>query len=62
VPFGPYIADFCCVEVKLIIEVDGDTHIGRETYDEGRTNGLAGLGYKAIRVTNNDVESNIEVF
>jgi len=48
--------------VKLIIEVDGDTHIGRETYDEGRTNGLAGLGYKAIRVTNNDVESNIEVF
>ena len=26
VPIGPYIADFACVEKKLIVEVDGWTH------------------------------------
>ncbi|HPG88496.1 MAG TPA: DUF559 domain-containing protein [Hyphomicrobium sp.] len=25
-PIGPYFADFVCREIKLIIEVDGETH------------------------------------
>ena len=25
-PIGPYIADFACKRLKLIIEIDGDTH------------------------------------
>ena len=24
---GPYIADFCCFEARLVIELDGDSHI-----------------------------------
>jgi very-short-patch-repair endonuclease len=30
VPIGPYIADFCCLKAKLIVEVDGNQH----GYDE----------------------------
>ncbi len=30
--FGPYILDFFCIQAKLAIEVDGDTH----NNDEGR--------------------------
>ena len=33
-PVGPYIADFLCVEKMAIIEVDGESHIGEEKYDE----------------------------
>ena len=25
-PLGPYFADFCCREEKLVVEVDGATH------------------------------------
>lgn len=25
-PLGPYFADFCCLPVRLVIEVDGDHH------------------------------------
>jgi very-short-patch-repair endonuclease len=30
VPIGPYVADFCCLKAKLIVEVDGNQH----GYDE----------------------------
>ena len=25
-PIGPFIADFACLEARLIVEVDGDSH------------------------------------
>ena len=25
-PLGPFVADFCCMEVGLVIEVDGGQH------------------------------------
>ncbi len=31
-PIGPYTADFGCVELKLIVEIDGESHLT----DEGR--------------------------
>src|SRR5262245_61756324 len=33
----PYIADFAARSERLVIEVDGDTHGGREGYDAART-------------------------
>ncbi len=27
VPIGPYTADFCCLELKLVIEIDGAPHL-----------------------------------
>jgi very-short-patch-repair endonuclease len=31
--FGPYVVDFYCKKLGLVIELDGDTHIGKEEYD-----------------------------
>jgi very-short-patch-repair endonuclease len=48
----PYTVDFCCVELKLIIEIDGDGHFteeGRER-DRVRDEYLASLGYKILRI------------
>ena len=35
-PIGPYVADFYCAAAKLVIELDGDSHIGRADADERR--------------------------
>lgn len=56
-----FIVDFYCAEVRLCIEVDGDTHLNKEQqeYDAARTEYLESLGRKVIRFTNNDVRYNI---
>ncbi|MCC6297787.1 MAG: DUF559 domain-containing protein [Anaerolineales bacterium] len=56
-----FIIDFYCAEVKLCIEIDGDTHLTKEQqeYDEARTEYLESLGRAVIRFTNNDVRYNI---
>ncbi len=51
-PIPPYTADFCCVALKLIVEVDGEHHQtdeGRE-YDKRRDHCLAKLGYALLRI------------
>lgn len=57
---GPYIADFCCVKKKLIIEVDGSQHLEQVEYDEQRTKYLESLGYKVIRFWNNEVMKDLD--
>jgi very-short-patch-repair endonuclease len=56
-PVSPYTADFCCVELKLILEVDGADHLtdaGKE-YDRVRDEALAGQGYLVVRISGYDV-------
>jgi very-short-patch-repair endonuclease len=54
-PIGPYIADFCCVSKKLVIEVDGGQHVVNRGYDEIRSQWLKSLGYRVIRFWNHEV-------
>ena len=56
----PYIADFCCEEAKLIVELDGGQHAETEDADYKRTAFFERSGYKVIRFWNNDVMSNID--
>ena len=37
VQIGPYIADFVCHQLRLIIEIDGSQHSLQATNDEART-------------------------
>ena len=56
-PLPPYTADFCCVELKLILEVDGADHFteaGRER-DRVRDEALAREGYLVVRISGFDV-------
>ena len=59
---GQYIVDFYCPRLKLIIEVDGDTHFGEEMmkYDFERQRQIESLGIKFLRFTNLDIYENIE--
>ncbi len=57
---GAYILDFYTPELKLGIEIDGDSHAERIEYDNERTEYLKSLGIKIIRYTNRDVMNNID--
>ena len=52
-----YIADFACLENKLIIEIDGRYHNlnGQAEEDAIRTQVIEKYGYKVIRFTNEEV-------
>ena len=52
---GPYIADFLCLEPKLVIEIDGGHHSDTLEYDETRSKYLRQLGYPVLRFWNHDV-------
>ncbi len=55
-PVGPYIVDFICTKSGLVIEIDGDTHAGREAMDADRTRRLQEQKhFRVIRFTNRDV-------
>ncbi|MBI2552286.1 endonuclease domain-containing protein [Candidatus Uhrbacteria bacterium] len=48
-PVGQYIADFCCEEKFLIIEIDGSQHGTQIEKDAACTRYLEGQGYRVIR-------------
>ena len=60
---GEYIADFLCVEKKLIIEVDGGYHSKPEQQkaDSSRSQYFYERGYVEMRFTNEEVLSDIDM-
>ncbi|MBL8060018.1 MAG: DUF559 domain-containing protein [Chthonomonas sp.] len=49
---GPFIVDFACIKAKIIVEVDGQSHEGREDYDKEREAWLVSQGWEVIRLSN----------
>jgi len=61
-PLDHFIADFYCAKLKLVIEVDGDSHSGIDAkdYDARRTAILEAHGLNVIRFTNHEVFNNFD--
>ncbi len=59
-PFGIYILDFFCFEANLVVEADGEIHLGREEYDDERTKYLESSGLKVLRFENHDVVTRLD--
>jgi very-short-patch-repair endonuclease len=55
---GPHIADFVCLERKLIVEADGGQH--NEITDRVRSEFLRGKGFRIVRYWNHDILRNID--
>ena len=55
VPIDRYFADFVCEAAKVIVELDGPVHDGREDYDARRTEILELFGYIVVRFRNEQV-------
>ncbi len=58
---GPYVIDFYCAELKLAIELDGESHLrkGAKEYDKERQSRIEQYGIQFLRFTNADVYHNL---
>lgn len=56
---GVFIADFVCLDKRLVIEVDGEYHLSNKEFDDARTEFLNSEGYSVIRFTNDEVKNNL---
>ncbi len=54
VVIGNYIADFAASSVKLVVEVDGGSHRGRERLDAKRDARLARAGWRVVRLSSEE--------
>jgi very-short-patch-repair endonuclease len=56
-PILNYIADFMCIELKLIIEVDGFTHLDESVRakDKEKQKTLEQHGFKVLRFTDGEI-------
>jgi leucyl-tRNA synthetase len=59
-PIDSFIADFVCLDKKLIIEVDGEIHDFQQEADALRTERLNELGYEVLRFKNEEVLADID--
>ena len=59
-PIPPYTVDFCCVERRLVIEIDGESHMDEsgKARDLVRDEFLHAQGYKVLRIPGYDVIRN----
>jgi very-short-patch-repair endonuclease len=58
-PFGPYILDFYCAEVRLAVEIDGQTHWSSEqaAHDARRDAYFRRLGIETLRLSTEVLKS-----
>jgi very-short-patch-repair endonuclease len=54
-PMGSFILDFYCARARLVVEVDGETHLGRALPDQQRTAWLQSQGLTVVRYWNNQL-------
>ena len=59
-PIGNYIVDFYCSRLKLVIEIDGESHDGRFEHDEKRQQFLESNGLTVLRFSDLDVKRGID--
>jgi very-short-patch-repair endonuclease len=53
-PISRYIADFCCPDLRLVVELDGEVHSteAQIAHDQNRDEYLQALGYEVLRFPN----------
>ena len=58
---GTFMIDFCSVEIKLGIELDGGSHFHdrAQKYDQKRQKLIESFGIKIIRFLNDDVDEGL---
>ena len=59
-PIDNYIVDFCCKELKLVIELDGRYHELQPEKDQLRQRRLESFGLKILRVEEQQVLDDVE--
>ncbi|BCM16357.1 hypothetical protein MJ8_01150 [Mesorhizobium sp. J8] len=59
VPIGKYVADFACLEARLIVELDGSQHADSDS-DRISSAELRASGFRVLRFWNDDVLKDLD--
>jgi very-short-patch-repair endonuclease len=59
VPMLNYIADFYCHELRLVIEIDGESHEHSFLYDAKRQSDIEAYGVIFLRFSNDEIKNNM---
>jgi very-short-patch-repair endonuclease len=59
-PIGPYVADFFCASIGVVVELDGRSHDDQGDFDRQRQAYLERQGLRVIRVTNDRVLADLD--
>ena len=59
-PIDEYIVDFYCPKLKLVIEIDGDSHEGKEEVDLIRQKKLESIGLTVLRYWDFELRANVD--
>ena len=54
-PIGPFVVDFFCEGAELVVELDGESHVGQGEMDAQRSALLRKRGLRVMRITNDDL-------
>jgi len=59
---GPYVVDFCSLQKRLVIELDGSGHAADEQLERDRIRDeyLEQKGYRIVRIWNNELDQNFQ--
>ena len=59
-PVPPFVADFACCELALIVEIDGGYHDYQYEDDASRQKFLEAQGWQVVRFSTEDVRQDVE--
>jgi adenine-specific DNA-methyltransferase len=59
-PIGPFVADFCCTQRKLVVELDGGQHSIQVSADQKRSSFLENQGCRVLRFWDHEVLRNTD--
>ncbi len=59
-PIDEYIVDFFCPRLKLIIEIDGESHSEKFEEDRTRQKKLETIGFYFLRFWDSEIKQNLE--
>jgi very-short-patch-repair endonuclease len=59
-PIDEYVVDSYCPRLKLVLEIDGDSHEGKEESDKIRQEKLESKGLTILRYWDSDVKNNVD--
>ncbi|WP_181707687.1 DUF559 domain-containing protein [Chthonobacter rhizosphaerae] len=64
VPVGPYIVDFACLNPRIAIEIDGDSHCHPDALarDGDRDAFLRTQGFAVVRIWNTEIGRDADTF
>lgn len=60
VPFGQFVADFYCLEKRIVVELDGPIYAQQKEEDQHRDDFMVACGFRVLRLTNEEVVANLE--